>query len=101
MNRERIAHRRQLLRSYLILHDFRIVHSRKTTNLHLRRKADDQDYHLRVDPQWLQLTTDVTVRSRLDTLGLVPFLEENGSAWIGVTATGQEVITHIEQEVKP
>lgn len=97
VNRERITNRRQLLESYLILHDFRIVHPRKTANLQLRRKADDQDYHLRVDLQWLQLTTDATVQSRLDTLGLVPFLQENGSAWIGVTATGQEVITHIER----
>lgn len=100
MNRGRTPHRRQLLESYLILHDFRVVPSRKATTLRLKRKADGQDYYLRIDAQWLQLTTDATVQSRLDALGLISFLRKNGSAWIGVTATGEEVITHIDREAK-
>ena len=97
MNREeQTANRRKkLLESYLILHDFRVVPSEEATILRLRT-PDNKDYHLRIDPQWLRLKTDATVKSRLDKLGLIPFLQENGSAWIGVTATGGEVITHIE-----
>lgn len=99
MNREeRTAHKRQLLEAYLILHDFRIVPSRETTTLRLRGRENDKDYYLSIDPQWLQLTTDATVQSRLDTLGLISFLQENGSAWIGMTATGEEVITRIERQ---
>ena len=95
VNRTRVLHRRQLLESYLILHDFQVIPSRKPTTLRLERKADGQDYNLRIDPQWLQLATDASVRSRLDALDLIPFLLQNGSAWIVVTATGER---HKEQK---
>jgi len=95
-----VLHRRQLLESYLILHDFRVVPSRQSTSWRLERKADDQHYRLRVDLQWLQLATDASVRSRLDTLGLIPFLLRHRSAWIVVTATGEEMITDIQADAK-
>ena len=100
MNRTRVLHRRQLLESYLILHDFQVIPSRKPTTLRLERKADGQDYNLRIDPQWLQLATDASVRSRLDALDLISFLLQNGSAWIVVTATGEEKVTHCEEDEK-
>jgi hypothetical protein len=94
---ERTANQRQLLESYLILNDFRMMPSDKPTTLRLRQAGKDQDFYLSVDPQWLQLITDATVQSRLDTLQLIPFLRKNGSAWLGLTATGEEVITHMER----
>ena len=95
MNNERISNRRQLLEAYLILHNFRIIRTQEGVNMRLTMKCGDHDYHLRVDHEWLRLTANVTVQTQLDTLGLVPFLRENGAAWIGVTATGQETITHL------
>lgn len=100
MNRERMSTQRHLLECYLVLHDFRIKASLKTEPLQLTRKADDRDFHLKVDPEWLQIRSHATTQSRLDALGLIPFLLKNGSAWIGVTATGEEVLTRIAEDAK-
>lgn len=89
----RISNRRQLLEAYLILHDFRMVRSQEDTSLFFQMIASERDYALRVDHEWLKATTHHTVQVRLDTLGLVPFLHQNGTAWIRVTPKGQETIT--------
>ena len=100
MNRQQILTQRHLLECYLFLHDFRIESS-SGEHLQLRRKAESRDFHLKIDDEWLGVKSNATVEQRLNALGLVPFLEQNGSARIGVTATGQEVVTHLEPELKP
>ncbi|ULA60613.1 MAG: hypothetical protein LZF60_260008 [Nitrospira sp.] len=100
MIRTRVRHRCQLLESYLILHNVLVISSGNSMTWRLGRPADDQEYCLRIDSQWFQRPTHASVRSRLDTLGLIPFLQQHGSAWIGVTDTGEEMIAHLEDEAK-
>ena len=97
MNRQQILTQRHLLECYLFLRDFRIESS-SGGQLHLRRKAESRDFYLKIDDEWLRVKSNATVEQRLNALGLVPFLEQNGSAWIGLTATGQEVVTHLERD---
>ena len=94
---------RHLLECCLFLHDFRIEPSSDSDHLQLRKKADHRTFHLKVDAGWLQVQSSATVEQRLDTLGLSHFLEKHGSAWLGLTPTGQEVVTHLERvpDVKP
>ena len=82
-----------LLECYLFLRDFWIESSSNAEHLQLRRKADRRTFHLKVK-------SHATIEHRLDGLGLIPFLEKNGSAWIRVTSTGQEVITHLERDAE-
>ena len=89
-----------LLECYLFLRDFWIESSSNAEHLQLRRKADRRTFHLKVNAEWLQMKSHATIEHRLDGLGLIPFLEKNGSAWIRVTSTGQEVITHLERDAE-
>lgn len=91
---------RHLLECYLFLRDFMREPSSNSELLQFSRKFDWRLFHLKVDAEWLQLQSTATVEHRLDALKLVPFLEQNGSAWIRLTATGQEVVTHLEQDVE-
>ena len=100
MNHEQMSTQRHLLECYLFLRDFRIEPSSTSEHLQLRRKADCREFHLKVDTEWLEVTSNATIEHRLDVLGLVPFLVQNGSAWIGLTATGQEVVTHLERDIE-
>ncbi len=92
---------RHLLECYLFLRHFWIEASSNAGQLQLRRKGDCRIFRLKVDTEWLQLESNATVEHRLDALGLIPFLEKNRLAWIGLTATGQEVVTHLERDVEP
>ena len=98
MNHERISNQRHLLQCYLLLHDFRVESSLETGPLRLKRRADDRNFYLKVDSEWLALRSSATTQSRLDALRLIEFLEANGSARVGLTATGQEVVTPLEPE---
>ena len=90
MSHERISNQRHLLQCYLLLHDFRVESSLETGPLRLKRRADDRNFYLKVDSEWLALRSSATTQSRLDALRLIEFLEANGSARVGLTATGQE-----------
>lgn len=101
MSHERILIQRHLLECYLFLRHFWIEASSNAGHLQLRRKGDCRTFRLKVDIEWLQLESNTTVEHRLDALGLIPFLEKNDSAWIGLTATGQEMMTNLEQDGDP
>ncbi len=101
MNRQRMLTQRHLLECYLFLRDFWIEVSSTDRHMQLRKKSDARTFYLQVDPEWLRLKSTATVEHRLDALGLVPFLEQNGSAWIRLTATGKEVVTHLVRDVEP
>ncbi len=88
-----------LVECYLFLRDFWIESSSNAEHLELRRKADQRTFYLKVDAEWLQMKSHATIEHRLDGLGLIRFLEKNGSAWIRVMPTGEEVITHLERNV--
>ncbi len=92
--------KRQLIETYLFLHHFRDVRSRDEINLHFGMNLEGVRYDLTVEREWMDLRTDKKTSDRLDQLQVVPFLLENKAAWIGVTTTGQEVITHIEPDAK-
>ncbi len=101
------AIKRQLIEAYLVLHHFRNVESRDQMafhhaliNLHFCMNSEGRRYDLAVQRQWMDLKSNKTISQRLDTLQVVPFLLENKAAWVGVTTTGQEVITHIEPDAK-
>jgi hypothetical protein len=69
--------------------------------LQLRGNDDDRDFYLKVGPEWLRRRSNATTKSRLDALGLVPFFARKRIGVDGLTATGQEVITHFEREGEP
>lgn len=92
------ATKRQLVETYLFLHNFREVRSRDEINLHFCMNLEGVRYDLTVEREWIDLRTDKKTSDRLDQLQVVPFLLENKAAWIGVTTTGQEVITHVEKD---
>jgi hypothetical protein len=98
VNSQRASTQQHLLECYLFLHDFRIESSSNQGDLTLRRKADSREFRLKVDIEWLQLKTAITVEHRLNALGLIAFLLRNGAARIGLTVTGQEVLSRFEQK---
>lgn len=96
---DELAHsKRQLIETYLFLHHFRDVQSRDEINLHVCMNREGVRYDLTVEREWIDLRTDKKTVDRLDQLQVVPFLLLNKAAWIGVTATGEEVITHVEKD---
>ncbi len=101
VSQERILTQRHLLECYLFLRHFWTEASSNVEHLLIRRKGDCRIFRLKVDTEWLQLQSTTTVEHRLDTMGLVAFLDKNGSAWIRLTATGQEVVTRLEGDVEP
>ena len=94
MRDQRKHTQRHLLECYLLLRDFTIMPASTTEHLQLMKKPDVRVFHLKVTAEWLKVPSSATVEQRLSALELVPFLEKNGSAWIGLTRTGQEVIRH-------
>ena len=92
--------KRQLIETYLFLHHFRDVRSRDEINLHFCMNREGIRYDLTVEREWIDLRTDKKTSDRLDQLQVVPFLLENKAAWVGVTTTGQEVITQVEPDAK-
>ncbi len=97
---DRSSNRRELIETYLAAYKFCDIRSRDEINLHFCMNAEGARYDLAVEREWLDLTSDRTIAERLDGLELVPFLRRNKAAWVGVTATGQEVITHMEPDAK-
>lgn len=55
-------------------------------------------YDLTVEREWIDLKSDKKIAERFDHLQVLPFLLQNKAAWVGVTATGEEVVTHIEKD---
>ncbi|QOJ34049.1 MAG: hypothetical protein HRU82_03390 [Nitrospira sp.] len=94
------ATKRQLVETYLFLHNFREVRSRDEINLHFCMNLEGVRYDLTVEREWIDVRTDKKTSDRLDELQVVPFLLQNKVAWIGVTTTGQEVITHLEPDAE-
>ncbi len=96
---DEIAHtKRQLIETYLIVHHFRDVTCRDGINLHFSMTRAGLFYDLTIEREWIDLRTDEKTSERLDRLRVVPFLVENKAAWVGVTATGEEVVTHVERD---
>jgi hypothetical protein len=100
---QRLATQRHLLECYLFLRGFHIEPSANSEYLRLTKRADSRNFSLKVDAGWLQVHSPATVEHRLDTLGLVSFLEKHGAARLGLTPTGQELVMNLEREpdVKP
>lgn len=96
---DEIAHtKRQLIETYLVVHHFRDVSCRDEINLHFSMTRAGLLYHLAIEREWLYLKTDKKMSDRLDQLQVVPFMVEHRAAWVGVTATGQEVVTYVAKD---
>lgn len=92
--------KRQLIETYLFLNRFNDVRSRDEIHIHFRMNHEGVRNDLTVGREWIELPSQNTIAERLDQLQVVPFLLQNKAAWIGVTATGEEVVTHVEPDAK-
>lgn len=95
-----VRNRRRQVELYLGRHGFEGISSKEEVNTVVSMQSGGQTYELRMQREWLERLTQATIDARLDSLQLIPFLQANQSAWVGVTTTGEEVVTHIEPDAR-
>lgn len=100
MNIDPESNKRELIGSYLSHRGFTDVRVGEGLNVLYSMTANGRDYQLRVEREWLDLPSTDTIHDRLERLQLIPFLRENSAAWLGVTATGQEIVTHVDGQAR-
>ncbi len=100
MNIDPESNKRELIGSYLTHQGFTDVHLREGLNVLYSMTDHGRDYQLRVEREWLDLPSTDAIHDRLERLQLIPFLRDNSAAWLGVTATGQEIVTHVDGQAR-
>jgi hypothetical protein len=83
-----------MLEAHFELHGFQHVRSNGEVEAVLVMSRAGRDYRVHVDREWLERVSPDKVDQQLESLSAVQYLLEHGSMWIGVTMTGEGIITH-------
>jgi hypothetical protein len=89
---------RSQVESYLFFNGFHTIRAREEINVHFVMRSREECYDLVVEREWLAVKTSQSIKERLDHLQVVPFLRQHRAAWVGMSASGQEILTHIETD---